>query len=372
MLKKIVLISSIVLSGLALIASIYFLFFRESEPVFQPSPAPAVVQTPAVIDQNIVFVSRTPYLSATLSPDSRKIRYFDQSTQSFIEVEFSGLNPIKLLDAELKNISDIIWSPDKSKVIAVLNEKGVKRYRFIDLNSGEKIAYPPERKSPIFSPTSNKIVYNFLDPAKNINKIEIADISGKNWQEVSKIRIQDLVLQWPQNGKLALSFLSSALNPSSLFLLDIADGGLIKVIPESFGLEILWSPKGDKIIYSSVDKNGQGPMLKIASVPDRETKDLKVATFAKKCAWSADNRTIFCAVPFEWPTAKLTLPDDYHRRIFYTSDQIIKINPESGEETMVFSPSENLPDIQNIFLGSGEEYLFFTNKKDGLFYAIKL
>lgn len=371
MFKKIVLVSSIVFSGLALIASIYFLFFRESRPDFQPSPTPLAVETPAVIASNIVFVSRTPYLGATLGPDSRKIRYFDQVSQSFIEADFSGTNPIKLLDTDFKNISDVLWSPDKSKAIAVLDAAGARQYRLIDLATGEKINFSPELRAFAFSPASDKIAYNFFDHQKGINKIEVADISGKNWQELSKIRIQDLDIRWPQNGKLALSSLSSALNPSPLFLLDIAGGGLAKIIPESFGLEALWSPKGDKIIYSLVDENGQGPMLKTAGATGAEIKDLKISTFAKKCAWSTDNRHLFCAIPTYWPQ-KLFLPDDYWRGFFNSDDQIVKINLDTGEETMVFSPSENLPDIQNLFSEPGDEYLFFTNKKDGLFYAIKL
>ena len=371
MFKKIVIISSIVLSGLALIASIYFLFFRESEPAFQPPPAPAAAETPTIISQNVVFVSRTPYTGAVLSPDSRKIRYFDQASRSFIEAEFSGQNPVRLLDADFENLSDVIWSPDKSKVIVALDSAGARRYQMVDLTTGEKTDLLPGQKAFAFSPASDQIAYNFLDYQKGINKIEVADASGKNWREISKIRIQDIAIQWPQNGKLAVSTLSSASNPSPLLLLDVANGGLTRIIPESFGLEILWSPKGDKIVYSSVDENGQGPMLKMAGVAGGTVKDLKIATFAKKCAWSADNLHIFCAVPTYWP-ARLVLPDDYWRGLFNSDDQIVKINPDNGEETMVFSPSENLPDVQNLFSEPGGKYLFFTNKKDGLFYTIKI
>jgi hypothetical protein len=370
MFKKVVLISSIVLSGLALIASIYFLFFRESEPSFQPSPTPAAAQTPTVIAQNIVFVSRTPYTGATLGPDSRKIRYFDQASRSFIEAEFSGQNPIRMMDTDFENLSDVIWSPDKSKVIVALEMAGVKKYQLINLTTGEKTDLSPELRAFAFSPGSDQIAYNFFDYQKGINKIEIADAFGKNWRELSKIRIQDLTLQWPQNGKLAVSSLSSASNLSPLLILDIASKGLTRIIPESFGLEILWSPKGDKVIYSSVNENGQGPMLKIAGLAG-SIKDLKIATFAKKCAWSADNLNIFCAVPTYWPT-RLILPDDYWRGFFSSDDQIVKINTDTGEKTVVFSPSENLPDIQNLFSGPDGEYLFFNNKKDGLFYTVKL
>lgn len=368
--KKIVIISSIVLSGLALIASIYFLFFRESEPSVQPSPAKptTTAQMPTVIAQNIIFVSRTPYTGAVLSPDNRKIRYFDQTLLSFMEAEFSGQNPVRLLDTDFKNLSDIIWSPDKSKAIVTLDVAGIKQYQLINLITGEKTKLPPNQKSFAFSPTSDRIAYNFLDHQKGINKIEVVDVSGKNWQELSKIRIQDAILQWPQNDKLAISSLSSASSPSPLIILDIISGKLTKIIPESFGLEILWSPKGDKVIYSSIQ---EGAMLKMTMISGSETKSLKTATFAKKCAWAADNIHVFCAVPTYWP-ARLVLPDDYWRRLFSSDDQIVKINTNTGEETIVFSPPEVLPDVQNLFVEPSGKYLFFTNKKDGLFYAVKL
>ncbi len=275
------------------------------------------------------------------------------------------------MDADFKNLSGILWSPDKSKAIITLEAAGAKEYWLVNISTGEKTKFFPERRAFAFSPASDKIAYNFLDHQKGINKIEVADVSGKNWQEVSKIRVQDAVVQWPQNGKLAVSSLSSASNPSPLILVDAAGGELTEIIPDSFGLEFLWSPKGDKVVYSSVDENGQGPMLKMAGVAGAGTKDLKIATFAKKCAWSTDNSHIFCAVPTYWP-ARLILPDDYWRGFFGSDDQIVKINTDTGEETVMFSPSENLPDVQNLFSEPNSEYLFFTNRKDGLFYTIKL
>ncbi|MDP1629017.1 MAG: hypothetical protein Q8L57_00185 [bacterium] len=365
MLKKIVIVSSVIFACIAIIAGVYFLFFQKREAAPGPTPTPLILDIPSLQDRDIIFVSQNPYLGATLNNEGKKIRYFDQSSRSFMESEFSGLNPVRLSAADFKDARNFIWSPDKSKVLTTDQEK----YQLIDLNSGQTSFYDPHYRSVVFSPNSDKIAFNFLEPGSN--KIETAELSGQNWKEISRVKIQDLKIAWPQNGKLALSSFASAKANSGLFLLDIAGGDIIKIIPEVYGLETLWSPKGDKVLYSFVDKKGLGPILEAVNFNGVPLKELFIATFASKCAWSLDNRTIYCGVP-NYLSLKMTFPDDYYRGYTDTNDQVVKINLDTGEQTTVFAAETNPPDVENLLVDPREEHLFFTNKKDGLFYAVKL
>ena len=139
-------------------------------------------------------------------------------------------------------------------------------------------------------------------------------------------------------------------------------------------MSIKWSPQGDKILYSKTGSNGKGIGLYLSPKNGSTETNLGLYTLIEKCAWSLDNRTIFCAIPKNISQDNV-FPDDFYKGSFVSDDDFWKINLESNEKTVLLEEWEKgyaTYDATDLFLSPLENYLFFVNKRDGLLYSIEL
>ena len=89
----------------------------------------------------------------------------------------------------------------------------------------------------------------------------------------------------------------------------------------------------------------------------------------EKCAWSQDERVVFCGV-IKIGESDYVMPDDYYkRRVRANGEEIVRINMETGQIQKVI---EGVFDATNLFLAPDENYLFFVNKIDGRLYRLTL
>jgi Tol biopolymer transport system component len=265
----------------------------------------------------------------------------------------------------------IIWSPDKEKIIGIFNENNkIKKYFYNYASSqsallNEKIGYIA------FSPDSKKIAYQFSDPASEQSNISVANPDGTNWKNIFKTRLDGLIVEWPNKEKISLRLPVSGLAQGMLYTINPETGDFTKILSDIFGLNIKWSPKADKILFSSTDSNGKNPHLILADEKGINTKDLKLGGLVDKCVWSNDDRTIFCALPQEI-SENATWPDNYYKGLVILDDDFYKINLETGAKTKIAGSSDEAGyDAQELFLSPKEDYLFFINRRDGLLWSLK-
>ena len=151
------------------------------------------------------------------------------------------------------------------------------------------------------------------------------------------------------------------LNPSTKSLTD--------VLSNINGLTTLTSPNGKLVLYSN-----DGLSLSIYNIATGATNTLGVKTLAEKCAWNADSSSIYCAVPRNINSAQY--PDAWYQGEVSFSDEIWQIDVASGNATMLVDPLTIAggQDIDGIKLAvdSGENYLFFVNKKDSYLWELAL
>jgi len=246
----------------------------------------------------------------------------------------------------------------------------VKKYFYDYTNNqsallGEKVGFVA------WSPDSKKIAYEFIDPVNGQNNISTANPDGTNYKNIFKTRLDNLIVEWPSKEKISLRQPPSGLAQGILYAINSATGDFNKILSDIYGLSIKWSPKADKILYSSTDDRGRNPKLTLSDETGANSKDLKLAGIADKCAWSKDDRTIFCALPQEL-SANAIWPDDYYKGLVILSDDFYKINLETGDKTKILGSSDQVSyDAQELFLSPKEDYLFFINKRDGLLYSLK-
>lgn len=317
-------------------------------------------------------LSKEAILSPTIGENGKTVKYYTRSNGNVYESDFLGENSKQISSVTLNGLLKAIWSPDKTKVIGIFSDNNkIKKYFYNYANNessllGEKIG------NIAWSPDSKNIAYQFIDSATGQHNISVANPDGTNWKNIFKTRLDDLIVEWPNKEKISLRQPPSGLAQGILYAINATTGDFNKILSDLFGLSIKWSPKADKILFSSTDDRGKNPKLSLSDSSGTNQKDLNLSGLADKCAWSNDDRTIFCALPQEI-SANATWPDDYYKGVVILADDFYKINLETNEKNKILgSSSQTSFDAQEIFLSPKEDYLFFINKHDGLLYSLKI
>jgi hypothetical protein len=123
----------------------------------------------------------------------------------------------------------------------------------------------------------------------------------------------------------------------------------------------------------SDEKGGKKTDLAVMNASGGQFQSLNFPTFVKKCAWSADAKFLFCAMPGNIPEGAI-LPNDWQEGKVQTADTFWKIEIATGKKDRLVETDKigGSYDTLNPFLSSDEKFLFFINKVDGKLYRLTL
>ncbi len=329
--------------------------------------------TDSSIKGRLTVISQEPILSPVTN--GKKVKYYSISNGNVFESNLDGTELTRISSIILTNLIKAVWSPQKDKVIALFNENGLIKKYFYDYNTKISTPLSGDTRWVTWSPSQDKIAYQYYNSQTENNNISIANPDGSDWQNIFQTRMKDLIVEWPSLNKVSVRTKPSGLVESIVYTIDPTTNDFKKIINETYGLTVLWSPLGNKILYSETNNQGKNLKLKIADLENQTISELNIATLAEKCIWSQDNRTIFCAVPKNIPS-NTVLPDDYYKEKVSFNDDFWKINLETEELTKIFevqglgqTASYN---VKELLLPPLENYLLFINQSDNLLYSLKL
>jgi len=316
-------------------------------------------------------ISQEKVLSPTINSDGKTVKYFSQANGNIYQSDFDGGSLKKISSVNLTNLMKALWSPDKEKIIGIFSDNNTTKKYFYDYVSSQSSLLNEKMGHVAWAPNSKKIAYQFIDSATGQHNISVANPDGLNWKNIFKTRLDNLIIEWPSNARISLRQPVSGLAQGILYSINSETGDFSKVLSDIFGLSVKWSPKADKILFSSTDSRGQGLKLSLTDESGANFKDLNLAGLADKCVWSNDDKTIFCALPQEI-SQNAVWPDDYYKGRVISSDDIYKINLETNQKTKIIGSSDTTSyDAQELFLSPKEDYLFFINRTNGLLYSLK-
>ncbi|MFH1671356.1 MAG: hypothetical protein ABH889_01090 [Candidatus Portnoybacteria bacterium] len=364
----------IIISVLILLAGgvlIYYYYFQDSEPVVEETTTQPTAGGSVSVSR-IKKISQEPVMGVNV--DNQKVRYYLKSNGNVLESDFDGNNTNILSSYILPNLLKVNWSPSGNKVVALFEENQKARNYSYDYLTGESSPLNEGIGWTAWSPDQDKITYQYYNQLTGENKISISDFNGSNWQDIYFTKMKNLIVEWPKNDIISIRTRSSGLAQSIVYLINLSDSSPEKIIGETFGLTVLYSPLGDKIIFSETDEKGKDLKLKKIDLNSRLTKELNFVTLPEKCAWSQDNRTIFCAVPKDISTYAV-LPDDYYKKAVSFSDDFWRVNLETGEKTQIYKAEKEEAAAYNasdLILSPLEDYLIFINQGDDTLYSLKL
>jgi len=373
--KKIFVIAFILLVILTAALVVYNLFFKDKEtnPNATPTPTANAEVSPGVFAQGALrAISKEKVMAPTIGEDGQTVKYYSRQNGRVFESDFLGQDLKEISDTDLKNLIKIVWSPDGEKVIGVFSENNQTKKYFFDYETRQSAALDQSVGWVVFSPDSKNIAYQYTDNSTGQSNISVASPDGSNWRNVFKTRMEDLIVEWPSREKISIRTRVSGLVQGLLYAIEEKTGNFYKILSDTFGLSIVWSPKADKVLFSYTDSAGRNPQLALADEKGEKTKNLNLKGIADKCVWSKDGLTIFCALPQSFSDLDVW-PDDYYKGLIVLNDALYKIDLESGQKTKIAGSLDQAGfDAQDLLLSPKEDYLFFTNQKDGLLYSLKL
>lgn len=382
-LKKLFYASLLIFIISLLFLGIYRLSFYKPAQVVQTVKKEEPAAIPAVQPEKeiakISAISDEAVLSPTLSSEELSIKYYSQKNGHAYEISFDGTNKKTLSINDLIDLKNILWSPDKTKVISkFFQSDSSTRFSSYDYSAGKGNSLDKNIREAAWDQSSSKIFYVYFDPKSKKATLNISDSDGSNWKKLADLAYSNAsVAPIPQSG--SVSFWNKADNMSQTSLESIpAVGGQKKsLFKEKFGADYLWDNSGNNILISHSDAKGGSKMqLAIVNYNGGEYSNLGIPTFVSKCAWSKNNKILYYALPGNLPESAM-LPNDYNDGKIKTSDTFWKMDMASRQSERIIELSELQKinaqfDASDLFLSPDEGLLFFINKLDGKLYRIKL
>lgn len=319
--------------------------------------------------QRIYQISKESVLSPVISDD--RVMYYHKKNGNTFEAKIDGSSVIRVSSNNFKSLVKALWGPKKEKVISIIKQE--------DLNLNQKYLYNFKTKTSTlldknirhisWAPNQDKIAYQYYNPQdQSESHISIANPDGSNWENIFKTRMKNLIIEWPSPDKIAFRTRPSGLAQSVLYIID-TNGENIKKIKQSFGLTTLWSPSGNKLLFSETDSQGKNLKLKIVDLIKNKVQEIKLKTLPEKCVWS-NEETIFCAVPKKLPD-DIVMPDSFYQESVSLSDNFWKIDLQKEQAELQVKPKNNY-NATNLIMSKDKERILFIDRKDNLLYGLKL
>lgn len=381
--KKVFILSSIFLSVVLLLWGVYNLAFKKNEKSDNPGQTGkqnfAQQKTEASLNnknnQKLTAVSKNAVVGAVADKKSEKILYYSALDGTVWQVDSDGLNSKQISDVKLSGLVSASWSPDKSKVLTVLNKGGKNTFFYYDNVKKSGVQLKNGLDNVVWDSLGEKIVYKYYDEKSKKRSLNIANPDGSNWQElVQNVSFRSVsIAAVPSTSVVSFWNSPSANEESKLQVFSIAGGEVRNILSGKFGGDYLWSPDGSQALVSSlINKENKSMTLGLVDLQGNY-RDLNIPTITSKCAWSVDGKTVYYALPGGIPTGSI-MPDDYQNKKFTTNDTFWKINITTGSKQRILELSDikEAYDIFSPFLSSTEDSLFFTNRVDGKLYRISL
>lgn len=254
---------------------------------------------------------------------------------------------------------------------------------------------PRGMQSPQWSPLDYRVAY-IAPTATGTETLGTVDASNpkKGPIAIFTLHANDLSLQWVNKNQFALSDKPSAYAPGSALVLDAQAGTITPIALAISGLESIWSAATTSIpsegLVFFAGNAGTGGTLQLDDLSGNTLQNLNVATLPSKCGFAVEASSTAAVVSSTNPTAKPApylvlycgiprntgafsssrLPDDYEQMALFTTDNIYRINTQTGAIDDLWGDTNQNVDVSNI--KSAGNSIFFINRYNNELYLLTL
>lgn len=325
-------------------------------------------QKPALIQLTNKVIGGAAFIK-----ENETVRFIEKSTGHLYEISPQGDNLIRLSNTTIPNVFEVFWSTDgKNAVLRYSKDNKINNFLANFTGSTTDGMFLPENIISVLLPENNEKIY-YAQKNNSTGSVVESDFKLKNKRQILSSSFTDFILIPEGKSYIGLLTKPSFFSNGYLYSLNTATKNYTKALENIPGLNALWSKDGEKIFYSESSSENI-IQNKILDTTNKKELNLGVKTFPEKCVWSnLDKNTLYCSFPTNLTRGEY--PDDWYKGLIQFNDELWKINYKTGETSVLSGPEQirqkNL-DIINLFLSEKEEFLFFTNKKDGSLWSLKL
>ncbi len=393
---------------------LYYFFFRSSEVSEVSTPSPEIIESPfptgglrdpreTSIPQSTPSPFDTPFqgvqaeqeqLPATAKEargGSTQTHELDTDRNTFLkplgngttvatynpyEKKFFQITPegkkTELSQNLFPAVDTVTWTQNGDKaIISHLDNTQV----VYDFAQQKQIAtLPPHWRDITFSGTGEKIAFKSIGDYPENRWIAIANDDGSNAQLIEPLgeKAGLFDVNWSPAGHIVATFREGVdQDRQKLFFVGVNGENFQNTIIEGRGFESIWSPAGDRLLYSVfATTSDYKPELWIVDAYGdaigQNRRKLGLQTWVDKCTF-INNSTAYCAVP-----KTLRQGAGIIRSISDIEEDVIyKVDLATGEKKKVVEPAQKHT-IEKLVVSKDEAKLFFTDKDSGRLYEINL
>ena len=382
--KRILIISGILLVLLALGFGVYFAWTKSKE-ILNPPASPGTV--PVTENQNfgnqaatatssgggtspgpnLKVLSKNPVFDYWVSGSSSAPQVFYLGKDGKIMKAANGNDEVVVSDA-VPDAQSVKASSDGKYVILKFGDVGNPIFTLLNMNTKEKTLLT-NVEAATFSPDGKKIA--FLQKSATTARVNLIIKTLSNMksasQTITSLRANDFDLSWISTNQILLLSKPSFEYEGELWSVAVGTGN-ISLIGQGRGAMAAWSSDGEYGMFYSVSDDRAASMNLIK--PDGSiTANLDFATFPSKCFLAPT--MMYCALPqFYNAVGNSTMPDDYLKRAAYSSDFIYSIDMNQNALTALFTGANQTIDATHLKLRGNT--LFFVNRYDDKVYSLAL
>jgi hypothetical protein len=247
--------------------------------------------TPTPLPPGLLQATSDAALAPVSASDADAVIYYHSESGSVSKLDLETRTSTLISTASLPRLVQVIWSPDRNRVITVSRASAGLSYAYFDYTTHEHGTLGSNIKDAVFSPDNQKIA--LVRSGGGDSSIQIVDFNGKNSNTILKTRLNNIKVFWPTADMLAFAALDADTATQSLYTLT-TNGDLSQPVEAQDGLSIRWSPSGSAFLYSQ--RGQDGPELRIFDIASKQSRPLSVRIPAANCAWALDQSSIICAV----------------------------------------------------------------------------
>lgn len=376
--KKIFIISAILLGVLLLFLGIYNFAFRKNTPAVEQKIVEPIMEStkkiPVIKAEKITGISDGAVLGPVMDKKTEEIKYYDALTGIVWKMNSDGSGKKQITDTKVSALKSVLWSPDHSKVLTIKLKDGQSTFYMYDYKLQKGTQLKDGFTWAVWDNLGTKILYRYFDAASSEGTLNIANPDGSGWQKIADIEAKKLnIAPIPLSALVSYWNYPNAAEETKLQVVGTVGGESKTILSGKYGADYLWSPKGDVAIVSSLsNKEAKTVMLGLITL-DGKYQDLNIPTLASKCTWSQDGKTVYYALPGEIPAGAI-MPNEYQENKFNTDDTFWKMDITTGIKSRIIETSEiaGKYDSSNLFLSTTEDALYFVNRLDQKLYRIQL